>query len=161
MYLQQWHGWCHMKLLPSQHVLCTPYNHAPCHFMQSHVHKVYVCLAVTCRLRFCQNDRNLLHATALTQGWNRYQNKCQHRKLTLEKRIFPPLQQGFKPATFWSHVWRSNHWAIPTPQQLSTQTCLFLFHLPFLPSWVCPVSCLRPIQILSVLCVWPFPENSS
>ena len=21
------HGWCHMKLLPSQHVLCTPYNH--------------------------------------------------------------------------------------------------------------------------------------
>ena len=25
------HGWCHMKLLPSRRVLCTPYNHAPCH----------------------------------------------------------------------------------------------------------------------------------
>ena len=22
------HGWCHMKLLPSQRILCTPYNHA-------------------------------------------------------------------------------------------------------------------------------------
>ena len=32
MYLQRWHGWCLTKLLPSQRVLCTPYNHAPCHF---------------------------------------------------------------------------------------------------------------------------------
>ena len=29
------HGWCHVKLLPSLRVLCTPYNHAPCHLMQS------------------------------------------------------------------------------------------------------------------------------
>ena len=28
MYLQRWHGWCHMKLLPSRRVLCTSYNHA-------------------------------------------------------------------------------------------------------------------------------------
>ena len=48
VYLQRWHGWCHMKLLPSRRVLCTPYNHAPCHFMQSHIRKVYACLAVTC-----------------------------------------------------------------------------------------------------------------
>ena len=26
VYLQRWHGWCHMKLLPSRSVLCTPYN---------------------------------------------------------------------------------------------------------------------------------------
>ena len=32
VYLQCWHGWCHKKLLPSWCVLCTPYNHAPCHF---------------------------------------------------------------------------------------------------------------------------------
>ena len=32
----------------SRRVLCTPYNHAPCHFMQSHIRKVYACLAVTC-----------------------------------------------------------------------------------------------------------------
>ena len=24
VYLQRWHGWCHMKLLPSRRVLCTP-----------------------------------------------------------------------------------------------------------------------------------------
>ena len=115
MYLQRWHGWCHKKLLPSRCVLCTPYNHAPCHFMQSHIRKVYACLAVTCHLRFWQNDQGLLRATAVTRGWNGYQNKSQHRKLTLEKKILPLLQQGFEPATFRSWVQRSNHWAIPAP----------------------------------------------
>ena len=56
----------------SAQVLCTPYNHAPCHFMQSHIHKVYVCLAVTCHLHFWQNDQDLLHATVVTRGWNGY-----------------------------------------------------------------------------------------
>ena len=100
----------------SRRVLCTPYNHAPCHFMQSHIRKVYACLAVTCHLRFWQNDRGLLRATAVTRGWNGYRNKSQHRKLTLEKKILPPLQQGFEPATFRSRVRRSNHWAIPAPR---------------------------------------------
>ena len=40
-------------------------------------------------------------------GWNRYRNKSQHRKLTLEKKIIPPLLQGLEPATFQS--WVSNH----------------------------------------------------
>ena len=65
VYLQYWHGWCHKKLLPSQCVLCTPYNHAPCHFMQSHIRKVYACLAVTCHLCFWQNGWGLLRATAV------------------------------------------------------------------------------------------------
>ena len=86
VYLQRWHGWCHMKLLPSQRILCTPCNHAPCHFMQSHIRMVYACLAVTNHLHFWQNDRGLLHATVVTQGWNRCRNKSQHRKLTLEKK---------------------------------------------------------------------------
>ena len=64
VYLQCWHGWCHMKLLPYQHFLCAPYNHAPCHFMQSHICKVHACLVVTCHLHFWQKDRGLLHATA-------------------------------------------------------------------------------------------------
>ena len=72
VYLQRWHGWCHMKLLPSRRVVCTPYNHAPCHFMQSHIRKVYACLAVTCHLHFWQNDRGLLRVTAVTRGWNGY-----------------------------------------------------------------------------------------
>ena len=70
VYLQRWHGWCYMKLLPSRRVLCTPYKHAPCHFMQSHTRKVHACLAVTCHLHFWQNDRDLLRAPAVARGWN-------------------------------------------------------------------------------------------
>ena len=58
----------------SRRVLCTPYNHAPCHFMQSHIRKVYACLAVTYHLHFWQNDRGLLRATTVTWGWNGYRN---------------------------------------------------------------------------------------
>ena len=76
-----------MKLLPSRHVLCTPYNNAPCHFMQSHIRKVYACIAVICHLHFWQNDRGLLRATAVTRGWNEYQTIIsQHNKLSLEKK---------------------------------------------------------------------------
>ena len=80
MYLQHWHGWCHMKLLPSRRVLCAPYNLAPCHFMQSHIRKVHACLAVTCHLHFWQNDLDILRAPAVTRGWNGYRNKSQHKK---------------------------------------------------------------------------------
>ena len=90
----------------SRHVLSTPYNYAPCHFMQSHVHKVYACLAVTCHLRFWQNDRGLSHATAVTWVWNGYQNKSQHRKLTLEKKILPPLHND---DWLLSHHWQSEN----------------------------------------------------
>ena len=109
VYLQRWHGWCLMTLLPSRRVLCTPYNHAPYHFMQSHIREVHACLAVTCHLHFWQSDRGLLRATAVTRGWNGYRNRSQHRKSTLENKIPPPLPQGFEPATFQSRVRRSNH----------------------------------------------------
>ena len=42
--------------------------------MQSHIRKVYACLAVTCHLHFWQTDRDLLRATAVTRGWNGYRN---------------------------------------------------------------------------------------
>ena len=93
----------------ARRVLCTPYNHAPCHFMQRDICKVYACLAVTFHLHFWQNDFDLLRAIAVTRGWNGYQNKSQHGKSTLEKKILPPLLQGFEPATFQSRVRRSNH----------------------------------------------------
>ena len=99
----------HETAAVSAQVLCTPYNHVPCHFMQSHIRKVYACLAVTCHLHFWQNDRGLLRATAVTRGWNGYRNTSQHRKLTLEKKILQPLLQGFEPATLRSRVRRSNH----------------------------------------------------
>ena len=44
-----------MKLLPSRRVLCTPYNHAPYHLMQSRIRKVHAYLAVTCHLHFWQH----------------------------------------------------------------------------------------------------------
>ena len=63
----------HETAAVSAQVLCTPYNHASCHFMQSHIRKVYACLAVTCHLHFWQNDRGLLRATATATishvGW--------------------------------------------------------------------------------------------
>ena len=110
----------HETAAVSAQVQCTPYNHAPCHFMQSHIHKVYACLAVTCHLHFWQNDCDLLRATVVTQGWNGYWNKSRHRKLTLEKKILSLFQQGFEPVTFQSQVRRSNHWAIPTPWEIRT-----------------------------------------
>ena len=75
-------------------------------------------LAVTCHLHFWQNDRDFLRATVVTRGWSGYRNKSQHRKSTLEKKILPPFQQGFEPATFQSRVRCSNHWAIPAPWDL-------------------------------------------
>ena len=99
------------EMLPSRRVLYTPYNHASCHFTQSHIHKVYACLAVTCHLHFWQNDRDFLRVTVVTRGWNGYRSKSQHRKLTLEKKILPPLQTGAlttelsPPPTIYIYNW--------------------------------------------------------
>ena len=84
----------------SAQVLCTPYNHAPCHFMQSHIRKVYACLAVTCHLHFWQNDRDLLCATAVTRGWNGYRNTNQHRKSTREKKFSCRSSRDSNPRPF-------------------------------------------------------------
>ena len=104
------------------------YTIQPCimsrHFMQSHIRKVYACLAVTCHLHFWQNNRYLLCTTSVTQGWNGYRNKSLHRKLTLEKKLFSPLLPGLEPGTFRSRVRRSNHLAIPSPKTQSKElTC--------------------------------------
>ena len=55
-----------------------PYTNLQCHFTESHIRRVCVCLAVTCHLHFWRNDRDLLRATAVTRGWNGYRNKSQH-----------------------------------------------------------------------------------
>ena len=62
-----WHGWCHVKLLPFG--TCSVYPIQPCtslqcHFIQSYIHRVHVCLAVTHYLHFWQNDQDLLCASA-------------------------------------------------------------------------------------------------
>ena len=113
------HGWCYMKCChfgAGSVYTIQPCTMLQCRFIQSHIGRVCVCLGVTYHLHFWQNDRDLLRATAVAGGWNRYWNKCQHRKLTLEKKIFP----GLKPRTF-----SSNHWAIPTLSYLSYPCSLF------------------------------------
>ena len=69
-----------------------------------------------------QNDRGLLRATAVTRGvgaegrsggGGQTPNKSQHIKLTLEKKILPPLLPGFELATFRSRVRDSYQPAIP------------------------------------------------
>ena len=85
------HGWCHMKLLPlgaSSVWTIQPYTSLHCHFIWSCICKMYVCLAVTCHLHFWQNDQDLLRAAAVTQGWNGYRNKNQH-KIDLGKENYP------------------------------------------------------------------------
>ena len=66
------------------------YTIQPCNmsrlFMQlSHIRRVRVCLAVTCYLHFWQNNKQLLHVTSVTRGWNGYRSKSQHKKLTPQK----------------------------------------------------------------------------
>ena len=120
----------HENAAVSAQVLCTPYSHAPCHFMQSHIRKLYVCL--TCHLHFWQNSQDLLRATAVTRECNGYRNKSSQKVDTGEE-ILPPLLQGFEPATFRSRVRRSNHWTIPVPVWslcstvwcISLNTCVF------------------------------------
>ena len=92
------------------------YTIQPCtrlqsYFIYSHIGRVPACLAVTCHLHFWQNDQDLLRATAVTRGWNGYRSKRQHRKLTPEKKILPPLLRGLEPPIFRSRVRR----CIPDP----------------------------------------------
>ena len=122
VYLQRWHGWCHMKLQPSWCKFCVHHTTMLQVTSCEATHIRCMCLAVTCQLHFWQNDQDLLRATAVTWGWNGYWNKRQHRKSTLETKILLPLLQGFEPSTFQSWVWCSNHWAIPAP--LTTELSL-------------------------------------
>ena len=46
-------------------------------------------------------------------GVERIPNKSQNTKLTLERKILPPLMPGFELATFRSRVRRCTNWAIP------------------------------------------------
>ena len=36
------HSWCHVKLLPSRRVLCTPYKHASCHVISCKATNVFL-----------------------------------------------------------------------------------------------------------------------
>ena len=143
----------HETAAVSAQVLCPPYNHAPCHFMQSHIREVYACLALTCHLHFWQNDRDLLHATAVTWGWNGYRNKSQHKFLTLENKILPPLLRGLEPGTFRSRVRLSNYSAIPAPQ-VGQVTKMWKI------VWICP-SHLSLLEWTGIWITLPYARHSN
>ena len=72
------HGWCHVKCCrfgANSVYTIQPCTSLQCHFTESHIGRVYACLAVTCHLHFWQKNWDLLRATAVTRGWNGYRNK--------------------------------------------------------------------------------------
>ena len=107
VYLQRWHGWCHVKLLPSWRVLLhhtTMHRVASCKATLRHVH---ACFAVTCHLNVWQTDWDLSCATAVTRGRMDTEIRvstegcCWRRKFSCSS------------TTVESRVWCSNHWTIP------------------------------------------------
>ena len=92
VYLQRWHGWWHMKLLPSQRVLRTPY--APCHFRQNRMRHVHAYLGVTWPATCASGRMTWTFFTCYT-GVKRIP-----KEETLGKKILPPLLQGLEPGTF-------------------------------------------------------------
>ena len=133
------HGWCYVKLQLSRYKFCV--HHTTMHQFTASFHsKPYrsgacVSLAVTCHLNFWQNDQDLLRATAVTQGWNGYQNKSQHIKLTMRRKFSRhDYQTQDLSITWW--VRRHNRWAIPalltldgepSPITSISKQCFFYF----------------------------------
>ena len=111
------------------HILCPPYSHAPVYSgtsfeatfwwrMENHIWaqwacsrvennvinnicSVRVCLAVTCHLHFWQNDRDLLHATVVTQAWNGYAIRVSTESRPWRRKS---SHLGLEPMTFRSQV---------------------------------------------------------
>jgi len=107
------------------HVLHTPYNHTWVYRVTSckATHIQCMCLVVTCHLHFWQNNWNFLRATVATWGWNEYQNRNQHKKLTMEKKILPLLLPGLETTTLCSWVWCSTSELPPLPSVQNTIIC--------------------------------------
>ena len=104
MYLQRWHGWCHMKLQPCRRKSCIH------HTTMLHVTSckatditVYACLAVTCHLHFWQNDQDLLCANAVKRGWNGYPWSSYKSTLTDWCHLVQLSSQLFNQAVFLLH----------------------------------------------------------
>ena len=102
----------------SAKVLCIPNNHAPVSslndFIQSY--RVHVCLAVTCYLHFCQNDLDLLRATAVTRGWTDTKIRVSTESWPWRRKFSRhPCRDPVEPET-WSRVCRSATEPSPLPR---------------------------------------------
>jgi len=121
-----------------------PWTSLQCHIIQSHVDRVYVCLAVTCHLCFWQNDPDLLRATAVTRGWNGYWNKSHHGKFTQANKILPPLLLGLKPG------WPSDHKSDPLTTELSPLPGCE--NMTVSAAILCPAVCISDIRCKAGVC---------
>ena len=81
--------------LGARSLYTTGYPHAPVYSVTSCKATFLGCMcsAVTCHLHFWQNDREYFHSTAVTQGWNGYRNKSQHR---MDPSTAPPLSRFYR-----------------------------------------------------------------
>ena len=87
----------------------TMYQFTVSFYSKSHTQGACVFSWNSYHLHFCQNDRDLLRATAVTRawGWNGYRNKRQHRKLTLEKNVSLCSCRGLESEILYLQVSRS------------------------------------------------------
>ena len=90
------------------------------HFMQKLLRRVHVCLAVTCRQTFWQNDRVILCATAVTIRWVKYRNKSQHQKIDLGEENSPAAPVGTRTRDLSIRSPGLYHLTIPTPMRHET-----------------------------------------
>ena len=125
----------------------------PCTMLLQAKPHMYGACVFSCNplLHSWQNDWDLLRATAAPRGWNGYRSKSHHRKLTLEKKILPPLLRGFEPATFRSQVRRSNYWAIP----VCCNVC-FMYSVSSLPYYHRGIRRILNTIIIIIICKWAF-----
>ena len=96
-----------------------PCTSLQCHFIQSHNYMQGACV-FSCNLpqALLAEWPGSFTCYYLNTGEKMDTKISQHRELTLEKKILPPLLQGFEPATFQSRVRRTNHWVMPARQYL-------------------------------------------
>ena len=113
-------GWCHVKLLPSRRTFCVHYTTR--HQFTVSLHSkplrqgecVFSC-NLHCRLHVWHNDQDLLHATAVTRGWNGYQNKSQNRKVDHRVENSHSAPPGTRTRDLLITCPALYHWAIPAP----------------------------------------------
>ena len=97
------HDKLHVSSFPdmSPHYAWTTALSAHSDFIRS---RVYACLGVTCHLHFWQNDWGLLHATAVTWGWNGHRIRVSTQS-KLSRRSFSRCSwRDFELAAFQSQV---------------------------------------------------------
>ena len=103
--------------------------------------RVYACLGVTCHLHFLPEWPGSFTCHCGNTVVERTPNKSQHTKLTLEKKILPPLLPGFELATFRSRVRRPYQQAVPDWIVGTLQTAT-----GYRPAGFCPDRWAQPIS---------------